>query len=65
MEEFASSVNAFLSFNRYDVLPDKGRISHAKAVEKAKAEYLAFNPSQQILSDFDKEVKRLIGEKNE
>jgi len=62
MEEFASSVNAFLSFNRYDILPDKGRISHAQAIEKAKAEYLVFNPTQQILSDFDKEVKRLIDE---
>jgi hypothetical protein len=60
MEEFASSVNAFLSFNRYDILPDKGRISHAQAIEKAKAEYLVFNPTQHILSDFDKEVKRLI-----
>ena len=65
MEEFAASVNAFLSFNRYDILPDKGRISHAQAIEKAKAEYLAFNPTQHIVSDFDKEVKRLLGENAE
>ena len=64
MEEFASSVNAFLSFNRYDILPDKGRISHTQAIEKAKAEYLVFNPSQNILSDFDKEVRSLLS-KNE
>lgn len=65
MEEFASSVNAFLSFNRYDILPDKGRVSHAQAIEKAKTEYQAFNPSQQIISDFDREVQRLLGEKHE
>ena len=65
MEEFASSVNAFLSFNRYDILPDKGRVGHSQAIEKAKEEYLAFNPSQHILSDFDKEVKRLLSEGEE
>ncbi len=60
MAEFAESVNAFLSFNRYDILPDRGRVSHAQAVEKAKAEYLIFNPTQRIVSDFDLEVQRLL-----
>ena len=60
MDEFAESVDGFLSFNRYDVLPDKGRVSHQQAAEKAKEEYRAFNPKQQIVSDFDKEIKRLL-----
>lgn len=31
MEEFAASINEFLAFRRYDILPDKGRIT-AKAL---------------------------------
>ena len=54
MEEFAASVNAFLSFRRYEILPDKGSISHKKALEKAAQEYDIFNRTQKIVSDFDK-----------
>ena len=28
MEQFASSINEFLSFRRYDVLPDKGKVTN-------------------------------------
>lgn len=59
MEEFAQSVNEFLAFRRYDILPDKGRISHKAAEEKAFTEYDIFNKTQRIESDFDREVKRL------
>ncbi len=60
MEEFASSINEFLAFRRYDILPDKGRISRHDADQKAFAEYEAFNRTQRITSDFDREVKRLL-----
>ncbi len=60
MEQFASSVNEFLAFRRYDILPDKGRISAAAAKKKAEAEYDAFNKTQRIVSDFDREVQRLF-----
>ena len=63
MEEFARSVNEFLAFRRYDILPDKGRISHKAAEEKAFAEYDIFNKTQRIESDFDREVKRLVKSK--
>ncbi len=59
MKEFAKSVNAFLEFRRYDILPDNGRISHKQAVEKAYYEYGIFNKSQLIESDFDKTIKRI------
>lgn len=59
MEQFASSINEFLSFRRYDILPDKGKISARKAKEKAEAEYELFNPTQKIVSDFDKSVRQL------
>lgn len=59
MEEFAASVNEFLSFRRYEILPDKGRISHKTALEKAAQEYDVFNKTQRITSDFDKAVALL------
>ena len=59
MEQFAASINEFLSFRRYDILPDKGKISARQAKQKAEAEYDLFNPTQKIVSDFDRAVKNL------
>ena len=60
MKEFAQSINEFLAFRRYDILQDKGRVSSKAAKAKAREEYDAFNKTQRITSDFDKEVKKLI-----
>lgn len=38
----------------------KGRISKKAADEKAVSEYAEFNKTQKIVSDFDKEVKKLL-----
>lgn len=59
MEEFAKSVNEFLAFRKYDILQDKGQISHQKALDKAHREYAIFNKTQKIQSDFDKSIKAL------
>lgn len=59
MEQFAASINEFLSFRRYDILPDKGKISARQAREKAEAEYDLFNPTQKIVSDFDRAMKQM------
>lgn len=47
---------------KYDILPDgnKGKISQKQAKIKAEKEYDVFNKTQQIESDFDKEVKKLL-----
>ena len=58
MEQFAASINEFLSFRRYDILPDKGKVSARQAKQKAEAEYDLFNPTQKIVSDFDKILKQ-------
>lgn len=63
MEEFSASVNEFLAFRRYEILPDKGKVSKQMATSKAEAEYAEFNKKQKIISDFDREVKRLIQKK--
>ncbi|KKP48305.1 MAG: Virulence protein [Candidatus Woesebacteria bacterium GW2011_GWA1_33_30] len=62
MIEFAESVNNFLTFNKYNVLKGKGRVSKEKADKKALEEYEEFNKTQPIESDFDKVIKRLIKE---
>lgn len=54
MEEFANSINEFLSFRKYQILKDKGSISSAQAKKKAELEYDKFNKTQKINSDFDK-----------
>ena len=58
MEQFAASINEFLSFRRYDILPDKGKVSARQAKQKAEAEYDLFNPTQKIVSDFDKAIRQ-------
>lgn len=65
MEEFAESVDKFLAFNEYKILDGKGRISKADADAKAISEYKEFNKHQKIESDFDREMKRIIGENNQ
>ncbi len=61
MEQFAASVNKFLTFNDYKILPDKGSISSVQAKVKAESEYDIFNRTQRIDSDFDKEVRNMLG----
>ena len=68
MEEFSESINEFLSFRKYKILKDKGSISKKQADAKAEEEYIHFNKTQKIVSDFDREVKKLIakgGDSNE
>lgn len=59
MQQLAESVNKFLNFNEYKILQGKGRISKLQADKKAIKEYDDFNKTQKIISDFDKEIKKL------
>ena len=61
MSQFSDSVNAFLAFRNYKILKEKGSVSKAEADAKAESEYDIFNKTQPIISDFDKEIKRLKG----
>ena len=60
MSQFSASVNEFLTFRKYQILPDKGKISAAQAKKKAEEEYDIFNKTQRIDSDFDKEMRGLL-----
>jgi hypothetical protein len=60
MHEFALSVDKFLAFNEYKILDGKGRISAEQAKDKAISEYQQFNKHQNIESDFEKEMKKIL-----
>lgn len=59
MEALAESVNKFLNFNEYKVLEGNGKVAKIVADKKAVTEYETFNKTQKIVSDFDKEIKKL------
>ncbi|STQ88272.1 virulence RhuM family protein [Helicobacter pullorum] len=63
MQEFSKSVDEFLSFRKYEILKDKGKITRQQAEQKAQIEYKAFNKTQKIESDFDKSVKEILRKK--
>jgi len=63
MESFAQSVNNFLAFNEYKVLEGYGKVSRKQAEQKAFTEYEQFNKLQKIESDFDREVKKRLSNK--
>jgi hypothetical protein len=64
MADWAGFLDRFLALSDYEILQDKGRISHEVARLKAEAEYDAFRVVQdrEFSSDFDKEVERIKGE---
>ena len=62
MLDFATSINEFLEFRKYDILSDKGRVSHKQAQAKAYGEYEVYNKTQKIASDFDKLIEIANGD---
>lgn len=65
MRQFAESINAFLEFRKYKILQGKGSVSKLEADKKAEWEYDVFNKTQQITSDFDRQVKKLLDGKKD
>ena len=65
MEQFTASVEKFLAFNDYKILPNKGHISAVDAKTKAESEYDIFNKTQRIDSDFDKQIRGMMEKKEE
>lgn len=67
MKDWIEKLNAFLKFSEYDILTNTGSISHDVAVALAYKEYEVFKKDQDkdYVSDFDKEVKRIVGKKDD
>jgi len=60
MKEFAESVNAFLSFGRYQILQGRGSVTREAADIRAGEEYDAYNRQLKFESDFDRQIKRFL-----
>ena len=66
MKDWIIKLNAFLKFSEYDILTNAGKISHAVSEALALGEYEKYRIAQDknYVSDFDKEVKKLLDESN-
>ena len=65
MKDWLERTNKFLDGNSLDILPNAGKISHDKAVEKAHQEYDFFRIEQDknYISDLDNLMKKLDSKK--
>ena len=57
----------FLKISEKKLLLNTGEISHKKALEKAKTEFNKYRKAEdkKYISDFDREMKRLMESKND
>jgi len=62
MKDWAEKLNAFLKFSEYEILTNAGKISHEVAEALAIREFEKYRKKQDknYVSDFDREVKRII-----
>ncbi|MBI3814007.1 MAG: virulence RhuM family protein [Nitrospinae bacterium] len=67
MKDWIEKLNAFLKFSEYEILTNAGQISHEVALALANKEYERFKKIQDknYISDFDKEIKRITGKKDD
>ncbi len=65
MESWVEKLDAFLQFNEKEILQKSGIISHDFAVALAESEYEKYRVIQDknYVSDFDREVKKLLNSK--
>ncbi|MCD4845996.1 MAG: virulence RhuM family protein [Methanosarcinales archaeon] len=67
MKDWIEKMNAFLKFSEYEILTNAGSITHEVALSLANKEYEIFKKKQDknYLSDFDKEIQRITGIKDD
>ena len=67
MADWSALLQRYMDLNNRPLLPDAGRVTHEQAVEKAFTEYDKFRVIQdrEIMSDFDKQLKLLFGDKKD
>ncbi|MCQ2110769.1 MAG: virulence RhuM family protein [Bacteroidaceae bacterium] len=65
MADWAALLKRYMELADRPLLPDAGRISHEQAMDKALTEYEKYRiiQDQEIMSDFDKQLKLLLGDK--
>jgi len=67
MEDWANFIDSFLELSDYPILENKGKVSALKAKLKAEQEFEIYRVKQDrdYVSDFDKEIKRITGKKDD
>lgn len=62
MKDWVKKLDAFLQLNEKDILQDNGKISNEVAIALAESEYEKYQAIQDknYISDFDREVKKLL-----
>jgi hypothetical protein len=65
MEDWAKFLHGFLELSKYPILQDKGRVTALEAKLKAELAFEEYRVIQDknYISDFDKEVKRIMGKR--
>ncbi len=65
MKDWVEKLNSFLKFSEHDILTNVGKVSHEVAEELALEEYEKYRVIQDknYVSDFDREVKKLLNSK--
>jgi len=63
MEDWVKFLHSFLELSNYKILTDKGKVSMLEAKLKAEKEFETYRISQDenYISDFDKEIQRIMG----
>ncbi|MDY0361359.1 MAG: RhuM family protein [Desulforegulaceae bacterium] len=64
MHDWIQKLDDFLRISEKELLKNAGKISHKKAVGKAKFEYEKYRKAEdkKYISDFDREMKKLLKE---
>jgi hypothetical protein len=67
MKDWIEKLDAFLKFSEHEILNDAGKVSHDVALALANKEYEKYKSIQDkcYVSDFDKEVKRIMEKKED
>ena len=67
MQDWIHFLHSFLELSNYPILQDKGKVSALEAKLKAGQEYEEYRVIQDknYISDFDKEIKRITGKKDD
>ena len=66
MKDWTEKLDAFLKFTEYEILTNLGKVSHEIATELALMEYerYRFIQDQEYISDFDREIQKLLDTDN-
>lgn len=66
MHDWIQKLDDFLKISEKELLTKAGKVSHQKAIEKAKLEYDKYRKAEdkKYISDFDREVKKLMKKDN-